>query len=104
SKARVLDYIDQGEKSGADLLVDGRGVGAYTGEFNGEDISGGYFVGPTLMDKVTPDMSVYTDEIFGPVLVVVHAKDFEEALSLPNDHEYGNGVAIFTRDGGAARE
>jgi malonate-semialdehyde dehydrogenase (acetylating)/methylmalonate-semialdehyde dehydrogenase len=104
SKARVLDYIDQGEKAGAELLVDGRGVGAYTGEFNGEDISEGYYVGPTLMDKVTPDMSVYTDEIFGPVLVVVHAKDFEEALSLPNDHEYGNGVAIFTRDGDAARE
>ena len=104
SKARVLDYIEQGEKAGADLLVDGRGVGAYTDSFNGEDISGGYFVGPTLMDKVTPDMSVYTDEIFGPVLVVVHAKDFEEALSLPNDHEYGNGVAIFTRDGDAARE
>ena len=104
SKARVLDYIDQGEKAGAELLVDGRGVGAYTGEFNGEDISEGYYVGPTLMDKVTPDMSVYTDEIFGPVLVVVHAKDFEEALALPNDHEYGNGVAIFTRDGDAARE
>ena len=104
SKARVLDYIDQGEKAGAEILIDGRSVGAYTDEFNGEDISGGYYVGPTLMDKVTPDMSVYTDEIFGPVLVVVHAKDYEEALRLPNEHEYGNGVAIFTRDGDAARD
>ena len=100
----MLDYIDQGEKAGADMLVDGRGVGAYTDSYNGEDISGGYFVGPTLFDNVTTDMSIYTDEIFGPVLTIVRAKDFEEALSLPNEHEYGNGVAIFTRDGDAARE
>ncbi|MBS7547332.1 CoA-acylating methylmalonate-semialdehyde dehydrogenase [Dietzia massiliensis] len=104
SRERVLDYISQGADAGAEVLVDGRGVGAYTDSFNGEDISGGYFVGPTLLDKVTTDMSVYTDEIFGPVLSIVHAKDFEEALALPSDHEYGNGVAIFTRDGDAARE
>ncbi len=104
SKARVLDYIDQGEKAGADVLVDGRGVGAYTGEFNGEDLSEGYFVGPTLFDNVTTDMSIYTDEIFGPVLAVVRADNFEDALALPNDHQYGNGVSIFTRDGDAARE
>ena len=104
SKARVLDFIDQGEKAGADVLVDGRGVGAYNAEYNGEDISGGYFVGPTLFDNVTTDMSIYTDEIFGPVLAIVRANDFEEALALPNEHEYGNGVAIFTRDGDAARE
>ena len=104
SKARVLDYIEQGEKAGATVLVDGRGVGAYTGEFNGEDISEGYFVGPTLFDNVTTDMSIYTDEIFGPVLTIVRADSFEDALRLPNEHEYGNGVAIFTRDGDAARE
>ena len=104
SKARVLDFIDQGEKAGADVLVDGRGVGAYNAEYNGEDISGGYFVGPTLFDNVTTDMSIYTDEIFGPVLAIVRANDFEEALALPNEHEYGNGVAIFTRDGDAARD
>ena len=104
SKARVLDYIDQGEKAGATVLVDGRGVGAYTDSYEGQDISEGYFVGPTLFDNVTTDMSVYTDEIFGPVLSIVRAESFEDALRLPNEHEYGNGVAIFTRDGDAARE
>jgi len=104
SKTRVLDYIDQGEKDGADVLIDGRGVGAYTDQFDGQDISGGYFVGPTLLDNVTTDMSVYTDEIFGPVLTIVHAESFDDALRLPNENEYGNGVAIFTRDGDAARE
>src|SRR5699024_7892569 len=104
SRTRVLDYIEQGEKDGADVLIDGRGVGAYTDQFGGQDISGGYFVGPTLLDNVTTDMSVYTDEIFGPVLTIVHAESFDDALRLPNENEYGNGVAIFTRDGDAARE
>src|SRR5699024_8704500 len=104
SKTRVLDYIDQGEKDRADVLIDGRGVGAYTDQFDGQDISGGYFVGPTLLDNVTTDMSVYTDEIFGPVHTIVHAESFDDALRLPNENEYGNGVAIFTLDGDAARE
>ena len=90
--------------AGAEVLVDGRGVGAYTDSFDGEDISGGYYVGPTLLDKVTTDMSVYTDEIFGPVLSTVRAESYEEALKLAMDHEYGNGTAIFTRDGDAARD
>ena len=64
----------------------------------------GYFIGPTLFDHVTPDMSIYTDEIFGPVLCIVRANDYEEALALPSEHEYGNGVAIFTRDGDTARD
>ena len=63
-----------------------------------------YFIGPTLFDHVTPDMSIYTDEIFGPVLCIVRAHDYEEALRLPSEHEYGNGVAIFTRDGDTARD
>ena len=103
AKARVLDYIDQGEKAGATVLVDGRGVGATDAEFNGESLADGFFVGPTLLDNVTPEMSVYTDEIFGPVLSIVRADSFEEAIGLANDHQYGNGTAIFTRDGDTAR-
>ena len=101
---RVRDYIGQGEAAGAELLVDGRTQAATDAEFEGESLAGGYFIGPTLLDHVTPDMSVYTDEIFGPVLVIVRARDFEEALALPNEHEYGNGVSIFTSSGEAARE
>ena len=101
---RVRDYIAQGEAAGAELLVDGRTQAATDAEFEGESLSGGYFLGPTLFDHVTPDMSVYTDEIFGPVLVIVRAHDFEEALALPDGHEYGNGVSIFTSSGEAARE
>lgn len=101
---RVVDYIDQGVAAGAELLVDGRGTGATDAEFNGESLAEGYFIGPTLFDRVTPDMSIYTDEIFGPVLCIVRADSYEEALRLPNEHEYGNGVAIFTRDGDAARD
>ena len=67
-------------------------------------MEGGFFIGPTLFDHVTPEMSIYTDEIFGPVLCIVRADDFEEALALPSEHQYGNGVAIFTRDGHAARD
>ncbi|MGY8991575.1 MAG: aldehyde dehydrogenase family protein, partial [Rhodospirillales bacterium] len=81
---------------GAELVVDGRG-------FTLQGYENGYFLGGCLFDKVTSDMSIYTDEIFGPVLSVVRANDFETALGLVNDHEYGNGAAIFTRDGDAAR-
>lgn len=94
---RVKGYIDAGEKDGADLVVDGRGVSL-------QGYEGGYYMGGNLFDNVTPEMSIYTDEIFGPVLSVVRRDDFEGALKLVNEHEYGNGAAIFTRDGDAARE
>ena len=94
---RIESYIAAGEKEGASLLVDGRGVKV-------EGYEGGYFVGATLFDHVTPEMSIYREEIFGPVLTVVHAETFEEALALPSNHEFGNGVAIYTRDGDTARE
>ena len=101
---RVRDYIGQGVEAGADLVVDGRERTSDELTFDDQDLSGGYFIGPTLFDHVTTDMSIYTDEIFGPVLCIVRAKDYDEALSLPSKHEYGNGVAIFTRDGDAARD
>lgn len=94
---RIEGYIAAGEKEGAELLVDGRGVKV-------EGHESGYYVGATLFDKVTTDMSIYREEIFGPVLSVVRAETFEEALALPTNHEFGNGVAIYTRDGDTARE
>ena len=94
---RIEGYIAAGEKEGASLLVDGRGVKV-------EGYESGYFVGATLFDHVTPEMSIYREEIFGPVLTVVRAETFEEALALPSNHEFGNGVAIYTRDGDTARE
>jgi len=94
---RVKGYIDLGVKEGGKLLVDGRG-------FKMQGYEGGYYLGGSLFDNVTKDMRIYKEEIFGPVLGVVRAKTYEEALSLCNDHEYGNGVAIFTRDGDAARD
>lgn len=94
---RIEGYIAAGEKEGAELLVDGRGVKV-------EGHEGGYYVGATLFDKVTTDMSIYREEIFGPVLCVVRTESFEEALALPTNHEFGNGVAIYTRDGDTARE
>ncbi len=93
---KVIDYINQGEKAGADLLVDGR-------EFSLQGYENGYFVGGTLFDNVMPDMSIYKDEIFGPVLSVVRKNSFDEAVDLIHSHEYANGTAIFTRDGEAAR-
>ena len=96
-KARVEDYITMGEKEGADLLLDGRG-------FSLQGHEKGFFIGPTIFDNVRPGMQSYEEEIFGPVLQVVRAKDLEEAAHLPSDHQYGNGVAIFTRNGLAARE
>jgi malonate-semialdehyde dehydrogenase (acetylating)/methylmalonate-semialdehyde dehydrogenase len=101
---RVRDYIDQGVDAGAEVVIDGRERGSDELTFDEADLSGGYFIGPTLFDHVTTDMSIYTDEIFGPVLCIVRAKDYEEALSLPSTHEYGNGVAVFTRDGDTARD
>jgi malonate-semialdehyde dehydrogenase (acetylating)/methylmalonate-semialdehyde dehydrogenase len=101
---RVHDYIDQGVAAGAEAVVDGRERASDDLQFGDANLEGGYFIGPTLFDHVTPDMSIYTDEIFGPVLCIVRAHDYEEALRLASEHEYGNGVAIFTRDGDTARD
>ncbi|CDP84981.1 MULTISPECIES: CoA-acylating methylmalonate-semialdehyde dehydrogenase [Mycolicibacterium] len=101
---RVRDYIGQGVEAGAELVVDGRERASNELTFGDDSLEKGYFIGPTLFDNVTTDMSIYTDEIFGPVLCIVRAHDYEEALKLPSEHEYGNGVAIFTRDGDAARD
>ncbi|MDH6679179.1 malonate-semialdehyde dehydrogenase (acetylating)/methylmalonate-semialdehyde dehydrogenase [Rhodococcus sp. LBL1] len=95
--ARVNNYVQIGVDEGAELVVDGRG-------FALDGHEGGFFAGATLFDRVTPDMRIYKEEIFGPVLQVVRAHDYEEALRLPSEHEYGNGVAIFTRDGDTARD
>ncbi|TDI66416.1 MAG: aldehyde dehydrogenase family protein, partial [Alphaproteobacteria bacterium] len=94
---KVSDYIAQGVAEGADLVVDGR-------DFTLQGYENGFFMGPSLFDNVTRHMVTYKEEIFGPVLQIVRANDFDEALSLPSQHQYGNGVAIFTRDGDAARE
>jgi malonate-semialdehyde dehydrogenase (acetylating)/methylmalonate-semialdehyde dehydrogenase len=94
---RIKDYVDIGVKEGAKLVVDGR-------SFKMQGYENGYFMGGCLFDEVTPDMRIYKEEIFGPVLSVVRAKDYEEAVRLPSEHEYGNGVAIFTRDGDTARD
>jgi malonate-semialdehyde dehydrogenase (acetylating)/methylmalonate-semialdehyde dehydrogenase len=96
-KARVEGWIQKGVDEGAELVVDGRG-------FTLQGHENGFFVGPSLFDHVTTKMESYKEEIFGPVLQMVRAKDFEEAVRLPSDHQYGNGVAIFTRNGHAARE
>jgi malonate-semialdehyde dehydrogenase (acetylating)/methylmalonate-semialdehyde dehydrogenase len=102
--ARVKDYIGQGIEAGAEAVVDGRERASDDLTFGDASLEGGYFIGPTLFDHVTPDMSIYTDEIFGPVLCIVRTESYEEALALPSEHEYGNGVAIFTRDGDTARD
>jgi malonate-semialdehyde dehydrogenase (acetylating)/methylmalonate-semialdehyde dehydrogenase len=93
---KVASYLDAGVDAGAELVVDGREA-----EFNAE--GKGFFLGPTLFDRVTPDMTIYTDEIFGPVLSVVRVRSYDEGLALINSNQYGNGTAIFTNDGGAAR-
>jgi len=94
---RVKGYVDIGVKEGAKLVVDGRG-------FTMQGYEKGYYMGGCLFDSVTPDMRIYKEEIFGPVLAVVRAPRYEDAIKLANDHEMGNGVAIFTRDGDAARD
>jgi len=93
---KVLGYIELGVKEGADLVVDGRG-------FKLQGYENGYFVGGTLFDRVTDKMRIYKEEIFGPVLSVVRADSYDHAVRLINAHEFGNGTAIFTRDGDAAR-
>jgi len=96
ARDRIVGYIEAGVGAGAELVVDGRET-----EFHGG--ADGFFVGPTLFDKVSTDMSIYTDEIFGPVLSVVRVESYDEGLELINSSLYGNGTAIFTNDGGAAR-
>jgi len=94
---RVRGYVDLGVEEGAELVVDGR-------DFKMQGYENGFFMGACLFDKVKPEMRIYKEEIFGPVLSVLRAGDFEEGLALASDHEFGNGVAIFTRDGDAARD
>ncbi len=96
-KAKIEGYIGIGAEEGAELVRDGRG-------FKLQGYESGYFIGPSLFDRVTTKMRTYKEEIFGPVLQIVRAETFEEALTLPSQHQYGNGVAIFTRNGRAARE
>lgn len=97
AKDKILGLIDKGEAEGATVVVDGREFTPPQGYENG------YFVGPTLIDQVTPEMTVWREEIFGPVLSVVRRKDYEDAVDLIQSHDYANGVAVFTRDGDAAR-
>jgi len=94
---KVRSYVDLGVKEGAKLVVDGRGLKL-------QGYENGFFIGGTMFDHVKPEMRIYKEEIFGPVLGVVRVPDFDQAVKLINDHEFGNGTAIFTRDGDAARE
>ena len=96
-RARVAGWIEKGVQEGAELVVDGR-------DFSLQGHEKGYFIGPSLFDHVKPEMESYREEIFGPVLQIMRAANFEEALSLPSKHQYGNGVAIFTQNGRAARD
>ena len=96
AKRRIIDLVAQGEKEGAEIVVDGRGLVL-------QGYENGYFLGGTLFDRVTPDMTIYKQEIFGPVLSVVRTESYDEAAHLVNSHEYANGTAIFTRDGDTAR-
>jgi malonate-semialdehyde dehydrogenase (acetylating)/methylmalonate-semialdehyde dehydrogenase len=93
---KVKGYVDLGEREGAELVADGRG-------FSVNGFEDGFFLGGTLFDRVTPEMKIYQDEIFGPVLCVVRVDTMQEAMDLIDQHEYGNGTCIFTRDGEAAR-
>jgi malonate-semialdehyde dehydrogenase (acetylating)/methylmalonate-semialdehyde dehydrogenase len=96
-RSKVSGYIDKGVAEGASLVVDGRGLKL-------QGYEDGFYIGGTLFDHVTPEMTIYREEIFGPVLSVVRAPDFASALTLVNEHEFGNGTSIFTRDGDSARE
>jgi malonate-semialdehyde dehydrogenase (acetylating)/methylmalonate-semialdehyde dehydrogenase len=97
AKENILNLVQSGIDQGAKLVVDGR-------NFNLQGYEDGFFVGPHLFDNVTADMDIYTKEIFGPVLSTIRAKTYEEAISYAMDHEYGNGTAIYTRDGDTARD
>jgi malonate-semialdehyde dehydrogenase (acetylating)/methylmalonate-semialdehyde dehydrogenase len=93
---KILSYVETGLREGADLAIDGRGVSV-------EGFENGFYIGPCLFDHVEPNMTIYTDEVFGPVLVMVRSPSLDEAIALVNANRYGNGTAIFTNDGGAAR-
>ncbi len=95
-KEKIIEYINIGEQEGAKLVIDGRKI-------NIQGYENGYFVGPTIFDDVKKNMKIYTDEIFGPVLCIVRAKNYEDALSLVNDHKFGNGTSIYTSDGEISR-
>jgi malonate-semialdehyde dehydrogenase (acetylating)/methylmalonate-semialdehyde dehydrogenase len=97
ARNKVLSYIELGVNEGAELVVDGRSLTL-------QGYEKGYYIGGSLFDRVTPNMKTYQEEIFGPVLQIARAEDFDAALALPSNHQYGNGVAIFTRDGDTARE
>jgi acyl-CoA reductase-like NAD-dependent aldehyde dehydrogenase len=97
ARDRIIGYVGRGQEAGATLVVDGRGLTV-------TDYENGFFVGPTLFDRVRTDMDIYTDEIFGPVLVVLRAGSFAEAIDIVNASQYGNGTAIFTSSGQAARK
>ena len=101
ARQRISGYIDAGVKEGAKLLVDGRG---FDGKQAGQGCDQGFWLGGTLFDHVRADMKIYKEEIFGPVLSCVRVPDFASAVQLINDHEFGNGVSCFTRDGNVARE
>src|SRR5207302_5877993 len=94
---RVASYVDAGLSEGADLVVDGRG-------FRVSGHEEGFFLGPSLFDRVTPEMTIYQDEIFGPVLGITRSSSYEDAIRLVNENRWGNGTAVFTNDGGAARK
>ena len=95
-KEKIENYISKGVEEGATLIEDGR-------NYKIQGYENGYFVGPTLFDNVTKNMSIYKDEIFGPVVCVVRAKNYDEALSLVNEHKFGNGTSIYTSDGEISR-
>ena len=95
-KSKILNYIDIGENEGADLLLDGR-------NFKIQGYENGYFVGPTLFDNVSTDMTIYKEEIFGPVLCVIRAKNYNQALELVNENAFGNGTSIYTSSGETSR-
>ena len=101
ARERISGYIEQGVKEGAKLLVDGR---KFDGAKAGEGCEEGFWMGGSLFDHVTPEMRIYREEIFGPVLACVRVPDLAKAVQLVNDHEFGNGVACFTSDGNVARE
>lgn len=96
AREKCLAYLEQGLADGAELVIDGRSVSV-------EGHADGFFLGPCLFDRAAPSMSIYTDEIFGPVLTMLRVDSYDDALALVNACEFGNGTAIFTNDGGAAR-
>jgi len=97
ARDRIVGYIDQAEAAGARVLVDGRSVSV-------PGCEGGFYVGPTIVDRVTPDMPIATEEVFGPVLAILRAGDLDEAMAIENASSFGNAAAVYTRDGGAARD